>query len=217
MSGLTDQRRFARIRPNKPIPALVESTRVFILDASLDGFRIAHQDLLGDSAAVHTLSIDWDGERARLECTIEWTEAQRPAGANAKKLYHSGLQIHSMQPPARELLRELIEHHVNRALDEQRANARGIPAVAAQSFQTGGGNRFMSYEKLAGKWRATPTTDARQPPVGFTVSAALEVQEVAMLRDAFDAADEDQRGIIQQLARISIATPEGISTRKYEP
>ncbi|MEO8036207.1 MAG: hypothetical protein ABI837_17355, partial [Acidobacteriota bacterium] len=190
MNGVADQKRFARIRPIKPLPALLGSVRVFILDASLDGFRIAHQERFAESAAaVQTISIDWEGERAWLECTVEWTEAQHPAKPNAKTLYHSGLQIHSMQAHARELLREVIEHHVKRALDEQRANARGIPAVAAQSFQTGGGNRFMKHEQFAGKWRVVTTTETRQPRNGFTVSAALEDHEVAMLRDAYNAAD----------------------------
>jgi hypothetical protein len=187
-----------------------------VLDASLEGFRIAHQEHLLEAAPAHTLSLEWDGVSLGIECQVEWTEAQ-PSSRSSRTLYHSELRIAETPGHSLNLLRNLIENHVRRALDEQRANARGIPALAAQSFQTGGGRQFIMYEKVAGTWRSTPTTDPRQPASGFTVSAALDVTEVAMLREAFDAAEEDHRGIIQDLARISIATVEGIPTRKYQP
>lgn len=218
MISTGDQRKLERIRPLKPLAASAGSARAFILDASLDGFRIAHQDQVGAPGASLRFTLEWEGRIAQLECIVEWTEVQRVGKASyAKTLHHSGLRLESAPGESADVLRELIEHHVRRALDEQRANAHGIPAVAAQSYQTGKGTQFVSHELLGGNWRTTSTTDSRQPANGFTVSIDLTEDEAAMLRAAFEAADAGQKEMIKTMARLSISTPEGIPTRRYQP
>ena len=218
MTELRDQRRLERIHPLKPLAASAGAARAFILDASLDGFRIAHQDPLVAPGARLRFTLEWDGRVAQLECIVEWTEVQRVGKASyARTLHHSGLRLESAPGESAEVLRELIEHHVRRALDEQRANAHGIPAVAAQSYQTGRGTQFVRHEFLGGRWATSPTTDSRQPVNGFTVATDLTEEEAAMLRAAFEAADAGQRELIKTMARLSISTPEGIPTRRYQP
>ena len=218
MAATGEQRKLERIRPLTPLAASAGSARAFILDASLDGFRIAHQDRLAAPGASLRFTLEWDGRIAQLECVVEWTEVQRVGKASyARTLHHSGLRLHSAPGESADVLRELIEHHVRRALDEQRANAHGIPAVAAHSYQTGRGTQFVIHEFLSGQWRTTSTTDPRQPPNGFTVSTELSEDEAAMLRAAFEAADTGQREMIKTMARLSISTPEGIPTRRYQP
>ena len=218
MTGPNDQRKLERIRPLKPLAACAGAARAFILDASLDGFRIAHQDKLGAPGASLRFTLEWDGRIAQLECIVEWTELQRVGKASyAKTLHHSGLRLESAPGESADVLRELIEHHVQRALDEQVANARGIPAVAAQSYQTGKGTQFITHELLGGQWRTRTTTDPGQPAKGFTVSTDLTEEEAAMLRAAFEAADPGQKEMIKTMARLSISTPGGIPTRRYQP
>jgi hypothetical protein len=132
-------------------------------------------------------------------------------------VYHSGLTISDANPAAIAPLRELISYFVERALDEQRANARGIPATAALSFQTGKGTDFVCFEFLAGRWRRTPTKNAQQPFNGFTVSAAETDENLARLCETYEKADLDARKLIRVLAELSISKAEGIPTRKYEP
>ncbi len=218
MPNPAEQRKLERIRPLKPLPASAGSARAFILDASLDGFRIAHQEQLGAPGASIRFTLEWDGRVAHLECIVEWTEVQRIGKASyAKTLHHSGLRLESAPGESADVLRELIEHHVRRALDEQHANARGIPAIAAQSYQTGKGTQFILHELSNGIWRTMATTDPSQPANGFTVSVDLTEDEAAMLRAAFEAADAGQQEMIRTMARLSISTPEGIPTRRYQP
>lgn len=218
MSTPPEQRKLERIRPLKPLPASAGTARAFILDASLDGFRIAHQEQLVAPGASLRFTLEWDGRVAQLECIVEWTEVQRVGRASfSRTLHHSGLRLDSAPGESADVLRELIEHHVRRALDEQRANARGIPAVAAQSYQTGKGTEFTRHERVQGKWLTFSTTDPLQPVNGFTVSKDLTDDEADMLRAAFEAADDGQKEMIRTMARLSISTPEGIPTRRYQP
>jgi hypothetical protein len=56
-------------------------------------------------------------------------------------------------------------------MDEQKANARGIPPIAAQSNQAAQRTYYKRHELIGNRWRETETTDPAQPANGFTVSA----------------------------------------------
>jgi hypothetical protein len=115
-------------------------------------------------------------------------------------------------------LRELVEWHVARALDEQKANAKGIPTIAPQSFQTGKGTHYIRHEFLQGRWRETATMDSAQPSNGFTVSAEHTPGEVQMLRQSFEKDGSlANRDLIRKLAAMSISAAEGVPTRRYLP
>ncbi|HXG58023.1 MAG TPA: hypothetical protein VNL91_03280, partial [Thermoanaerobaculia bacterium] len=159
-----------------------------------------------------------EGRPVRLDCVVVRTEVERAARTEFEKtLYHSGLEIVGKDAASEQSLRHLIEECVTRALDEQRANARGIPAIAAQSFQTGKASEFIRCEFLNGKWRSSRTSDPEQPKAGFTVSADEEVSKIEMLRSAYESADDDGKKLIRTFAALSISKAEGIPTRRYNP
>lgn len=186
--------------------------RAYILDLSLSGFRVAHQHVVTAGSGT-VVELEWEGERAAIDCRVIRSHSHRGSQA-ATPVYHSGLEMVSAPPP---VIRRLIEWHVSRALDEQKANARGIPAVAAQSFQTGGGTSYVRHELVGTGWRSIPTTDPKQPPMGFTVSASTSAEEVTMLQQTFEQGDRSARQMLQKMAEISISSAAGIPTRKYTP
>lgn len=185
---------------------------MFLIDVSLKGFRVAHQEPLRVQES--DIEFDWRGDRVVASCAVVRTRAHRPDESSPRLIYHSGLELITDPPAA---LRELVAWHVARALDEQKANARGIPPEAPQSVQTGGGNRFVRHEHIGGLWRHLPTNDPKQPRTGFTVSASATEDEVAMLRETFEFGDDASRRLLRQLAELSISNPDGIPTRRYEP
>ena len=115
------------------------------------------------------------------------------------------------------MLRQLVADCVARALDEQKANARGVPATAALSFQTGKGNDYVRCELVDGAWRRTATNRPEQPANGFTVSAEEERDQVELLCQTFESADAAGRKLIQTMAEMSISKSEGVPTRRYNP
>jgi hypothetical protein len=215
-----ERRRPQRVRLAPPLKGSADAQRIYVRDVSLTGLGIAHRDPLGAPGTECKVTIEWDGHKILLRCEMRWSLPHTTGrGASAKRFWHSGMRILDALTPesGRLLLRDLVEHHVARALDEQKANARGIPAVAAQSFQTGASSTFRRHELIGVVWRSSETNERAQPPNGFTVAADHAPAEVEMLRGAYEAADRAGREMIRKLAEMSIASTAGIPTRKYEP
>ena len=206
----SERRRLQRVKLLAPLPGRIGAQRVFVLDVSRTGVRVAHQEAIGSPGDRRTVEFEWDGRRVALECTLRHSQMQR-------RIQHSGFTIVAPSPESDEVLREIIASHVERALDEQKANARGIPAISAQSFQTGNVTEYVRHVCAGGRWHAAPTPDVRQPVNGFTISAAQSASEVAMLRAAWEAGDGPARAMIQKLAALSISGIGAIPTRRYTP
>ena len=216
-----ERRRVQRVKLIEPLRGTIGTSRVFVVDVSLRGLRIAHQDTLGKTGEVVTLQTQWDGKSIMLKCQIVRTQIHRMAEtATAKTLYHSGIVITQALGMSATALRELIEAHIVRAIDEQKANARGVPPVTAASTQTPKTTtHYKRHELIGGRWRETATTDPVQPANGFTVSADHSAEEVNMLRNAFEKGDPKTGGhdLIRRLAKLSISSAEGVSTRRFMP
>ncbi len=215
-----DRRRLQRVALSQPLRATIDGTRIFLVDVSLRGLRVLHQDDIGRVGAVSTVVTNWDGHRIELRCRIVRTTLHRAAEqATSRKQYHSGLAILEAVGNSVETLRHFIEHHVERALDEQKANARGIPPrLAAQSVQTGAPVTFVRHEYSLGQWREVMTATAAQPESGFTISAQHSKTEVEMLRRAYERAPTNgDRATIRRLAALSVSSGEVVQARRYLP
>ena len=208
----------SRVKLPRALAARVGTARVFLVDASVEGIRIAHQGALPPAGQRCHLSLEWEGHPIELDCEVIHNSLFRLAkNAGEKSVYHAGLRIANAIGESRAVLRQLVADCVARALDEQKANARGLPAKAAQSFQTGKGNDFIRCELVDGAWRRTSTNRPDQPANGFTISAEEEREQVEMLCETFEIADAAGRKLIQMLAEMSISKSEGVPTRRYTP
>ena len=202
----------------RPVVARVGTARVFLLEVSLSGVLVAHQGNIPPEGASGVLMFEWDAIAVALECQVVRNTLQKMArNANEKSVYHAAMEIIRASDNAMKTLRDMISEVVARALDEQKANARGIPAVAAQTFQTGKGSQFLRLELLNGAWRRTETTRPDQPMNGFTISAEEPPEHVALLCDTYASASNENRKLIKLMAELSISKAEGIPTRRYSP
>jgi len=215
---IEERRKYQRVTLVRPLVARVGPARVFVIEASLSGVLVAHQGNIPAEGSTCVVMFEWDGIPVALECQITRNTLQKMArNANEKSVYHAGMEIVRASPEAMKTLRDLIASIVARALDEQKANARGIPAVAAQTFQTGKGTQFLRFELLNGKWRRTETTRPDQPMSGFTISAEEPADHIALLCDTYAKSDAESRKLIKLMAELSISKAEGIPTRRYSP
>lgn len=213
-----ERRRYQRITLPAPLRGTIGSVRVFVIDLSLGGIRVAHQEPLPKVGQSCTLRFEGQNGTIVLPCIVARTVVFRPAKTpHDRAVHHSGLQITAEDRWAVQPLRELITYYIERAMDEQKANARGIPATAALSFQTGKASEFLRFELVAGSWRRTPTKEPRQPLNGFTVSAAESDDHLSMLCEAYETGSIDTRRMIRTMAEMSISKEEGIPTRRYDP
>lgn len=217
LNSTPERRRYQRIHLLQPVPGVAADRQVMLVDLSLCGVRVAHQEPIGRVGSECPVSFEWQGERADLQCVIARTSVQRIRKAGyATTIYHSGLRIDEYTPEVGAVLRDIVRVHVDRALDEQRANAMGIPPQAARSAQIGGSGDFIRHELEDGRWRQVPTSNPGQPPEGFTIDASSSEVEVAMLREAYERS-ASMRETIRKMAELSVSNPDGLPARRYEP
>lgn len=216
----TERRRVQRVRLPQPLRATIGGVRAFIVDISLSGLRVMHQDEIGGVDTTCVVRAEWDGRALELHCSILRTSLHKSADASGgRATYHSGLTINRAAGVSNITLRRLIEHHVERALDEQKANARGVPPpLAAQSVQTGNATTYVRHEYKLGRWREVMTASPEQPDHGFTIAAQTTPDEVEMLRHAYERArTASEVAVIKRLAAMSVSTREVVQARRYLP
>jgi len=213
-----ERRRVQRVRPPQPLRATINGQRALIVDLSLRGLRVLHQEAAGDTSCI--IRAEWDAQPLELHCGIVRTLLHRSAEYGGRMLYHTGLTITRASESSMATLRRLIEHHVERALDEQKANARGVPPpLAAQSSPTGTvPAAYVRHELTLGRWREVMTPSAVQPDNGFTIGAHTAPAEVEMLRRAYErAATSGDVAVIRRLAAMSVSGTEVVQARRYTP
>jgi hypothetical protein len=218
-SESNERRRVQRVRLPQPLRATIDGVRAFLVDVSLRGLRVMHQEEIGRVDSKCVVRSEWDGRPMELHCSIVRTSLHRSAdNAGNRATYHSGLTITRAVGVSSVTLRRLVEHHVERALDEQKANARGIPPLAAQSIQTGVASSFIRHEYRLGRWREVTTHSPEQPDKGFTIAAHTTPSEVEMLRRAYERAKTaNDLAVIRRLAEMSVSGAEIVQARRYTP
>lgn len=212
-----ERRRFGRIRLDSPLYGTLNESRVRILELSVTGFRIAHEARFAAQQRFD-LVIDWEGRAIRVICTVVRTTLWRLAKSlGERSIYHSGLRVVESSEEAFGILRELMHERIVRALEEQKANARGIPPIAAYTHQPEKGELYRRCELVNGVWRKTETIRPNQPTNGFTISAEVDPVHVDMLCETWEHTTAEGRRLTQLLAELSISKGEGIPTRRYVP
>ncbi|HEX9162903.1 MAG TPA: PilZ domain-containing protein [Thermoanaerobaculia bacterium] len=90
----SERRRFERTRLREPISGSVGNARVYILDASLGGMRVAHQGTLPPPGAYCRIELPTDMGTIKVDCEVVRTVAQPPPlTQTTKPIFHSGLAV----------------------------------------------------------------------------------------------------------------------------
>ncbi|HYS54580.1 MAG TPA: PilZ domain-containing protein [Thermoanaerobaculia bacterium] len=212
-----DRRRFHRIHLDTPLEAHLGAVPVHLVDLSLNGARVI-SDARFTPGSDTELVFDWNDRAVQVACqVVRCTLYSFAKAPGEKSLYQTGLVIKETIGDADQVIRELIASYVIRALEEQKANARGIPPLGPYAFVIGKGDRYRRCELVDGKWRRTETTRSEQPPNGFTISADVAPYYVDLLCQTYQLTDEEGKRLTQTLAQLSINKAEGIPTRRYLP
>jgi len=217
MDRPSDRRRYGRVHLSPPFRGEIDGIPAAVSEISLTGTRLMHEQRLPQTTA-HQIRFPWNQYTIRLRGEIIRTTIKRLAKkAGETTLYESGIRITEAVGESEALLREMIADYVVRCINEQVANAQGIPPLAAYSYQSGKGDRFRRCELVHGTWRKVETVDPEQPSNGFTISADVDPREVDILCKTWELCNAEGRRLTQVLAQLSISKKEGIPTRRYLP
>lgn len=210
-----DRREFARLELPRPLAARFGNAKAFVLDVSIAAAKLAIQQDL-EPGLVDRLSFEHEGTPIVFEGEVVRSQLDREGTATARPVYHVAVKFLSALGDSDKVLREMITEYVTRALDEQKANARGIPPSAA-TFQTGVKRPvYIRCRYVNQKWVRTSTTESSQPLDGFTVAASESQEQIDMLCKTYEDADFEGRRMIRQLAEMSVGD-EVVPTRRYTP
>lgn len=214
-----DRRRYGRIQlDDDPLPATIDLVPVRIIELSVVGFRVEHTDRFPGNLERRELKLTWEGKMMQFACSVvRSTMHQLARRAGEKSIYHSGIRIEEPIGDSDLMLRDFIASRIIRALEEQKANARGIPPLGGYTYQVGKSNRFRRCEMVDGMWRKTETNRTEQPVSGFTISAEIDPTQIDLLCRTYQGLNEEGRRLTQILAELSIRKEEGTPTRRYVP
>ncbi|HEY8182695.1 MAG TPA: PilZ domain-containing protein [Thermoanaerobaculia bacterium] len=239
-------RRVQRVHLSLPVTGRFGANQVVVVDISVLGARIEHPTPLGTAAGgTGSLSFILEDEQITVDCRIVRSRLERfSAGADGLTVYHSGLEFVDPANETRMQLKAIIGRFIARALEEQKANARGVVPTSVDKmpiFKHGQltenrgdvvgaiGGSVLPTARLAkeagyvclqlekNRWKKKRTPDPGQPVDGFTVSATEDHQQIEMLCEAYERSDRDGRKMIQLFAQLSIIEGEGIPPGRFQP
>jgi len=244
---MTRNRRVARVHLTLPATGRFGVTPVVVVDISVLGARIEHHVPLGTpTGGAANLAFAWDDEDISVDCRVVRSRLEHfSVGADGLTVYHSGLEFLEPKQETREKLKRIIGRFIARALEEQKANARGLvptsvdkmpifrhgqltenPADVAEAIGSSvlptarvakeAGYICLQFEKNR-TWKKKRTHDPGQPNEGFTISASEDQSQIQMLCDAYEKSDSDGRKMIQLFAQLSIIEGEGVSPGRFQP
>lgn len=218
---------------------------VVFLDISLFGCKLEHHMPLRVKSQVR-LSFRWEDEPIEIEATVvRCALGTFATGADGITVYHSGLRFSEADPSALLTLRELMTAQIARALDEQKANARGdLPKfLSRMAIFTGGlltrnpaeldeswpRARSLPQVRIArergyvtctlekGRWRKKRTRSPDQPAEGFTVWAYEDGVQLDQLLKAYEGGDPALRSLIRACAELSLIIDDSIPPQRFSP
>lgn len=214
-----NRRRLQRIQLATPLAGKVGATEVSVTDLSLSGAGVTHGGPFQVGASVQ-LNFSWNGEQVSLPATVLRTRLVGFSGGTEKAtLYESGLLFEQKMVAQQSVLRRMIELRIERAIEEQRANARGeappeCPAEEKSPIRDCG---FLCLRLEGDRWRRAKTRNPEQPAEGFTVRASEDPDQLDMLCSVYERCDPWMKKMIRILAKISVSEASVESHRRYVP
>lgn len=214
-----NRRRLQRIQLAAPLAGRVGATEVSVTDLSLSGAGVTHGGPFQVGASVN-LHFSWNGEQVSLPATVLRSRLVGFSGGTEKAtLYESGLLFEQKVVAQQTVLRRMIELRIERAIEEQRANARGEapPECPADEMSPVRDCGFLCLRLEGDRWRRAKTRNPEQPAEGFTVRASEDPDQLDMLCSVYERCDPWMKKMIRILAKISVSEESVESHRRYVP
>ena len=89
----TERRRFPRVKLRQPLRGAAANARIYVLDASVGGLRIAHQGTLPPPGAFVRVELMTEMGSIKVDCQIMRTTAQPSITQAQKPIFQSALVI----------------------------------------------------------------------------------------------------------------------------
>ena len=105
-----DRRRHPRVKLHEPLRGVAGEARIYLVDASAGGVRIAHQAPLPPPGGFCRIEVPSEMGPIKLDCEVVRTVPQPSRSRDpAKAVYYSGLQVIATDLQSAERLRSIFD------------------------------------------------------------------------------------------------------------
>jgi hypothetical protein len=206
-----DRRIFQRLRLARPILGTLDRQNALILDLGVAGAFIEHYGVTTSSQDCR-LQFHWQGHDIEYVCEVARTLVVRVTGNDV--VSHTGLRFIEPVGESETHLHDLMAAFVGNVLAAQKANKDGVRLDKDHMalMEIGGARRtrvrgFQRYRlQPGGGWIHRTTLDPKQPADGFTVAAYEHEEDLEVLCNAYEIADEEGRRLIRLVSELSVRT-----------
>ncbi len=243
MSRSPRMRAIARIHLAMPLVGRIAGRNIVIRDVSLTGLRAEHDFPLKVGAELH-LAFTW--RESEIELTAVVIRCKFETFSKSLTVYQSGLRFSESRSSGARRLRAQITNELSRALEEQKANARGdVPKfiermvifargghltenqsdvayryeseIALPYYRIARERGYVRYSLEKNGWTRKRTHSPDQPVEGFTLWSHEDGEQVELLCDAYDRGDESTRWTIRTCAELSLIIDDSIPPQRFMP
>ncbi|HUP47210.1 MAG TPA: hypothetical protein VNA04_00320 [Thermoanaerobaculia bacterium] len=206
--AVDDRRSFQRLKLAKPILAAMDGRSALILDIGISGAFIEHGGRAMPGLRTR-LSFRWQGAEVAFDSEVTRSAVVREGGEEGI-VSQSGVTFLGGHGDAEERLQQMMGTFVGHVLAAQRANAsaesleRGAILGQIGQARRGRASGLVRYRWNGKAWSHAPTQSRQQPSDGFTVAAYEDEDELAVLCETYQAADEEGRRLIRLVAELSV-------------
>jgi hypothetical protein len=121
-------------------------------------------------------------------------------------VYQSGVSFKDIGKAEHDLLLDLLVHEAQEQVIEWESNLQGVerPRSRKPARQSVVALRFLALRRRAQGWEQRITSDPNQPGDGITIVDGTSEEDIAVLKETYDTADEAMRELMRRVATVAI-------------
>jgi hypothetical protein len=121
-------------------------------------------------------------------------------------VYQSGVSFTNIGKAEHDLLLDLLVHEAQEQVIEWESNLQGVerPRARKPARQSAVALRFLALRRRESGWEQRITSDPNQPVDGITIVEGTAEEDIAVLKETYDNADDAMRELMRRVATVAI-------------
>jgi hypothetical protein len=121
-------------------------------------------------------------------------------------VYQSGVSFTNIGKTEQDLLLDLLVHEAQEQVIEWESNLQGVerPRARKPARESAVTRRFVALRQRGSGWEQKITSDPNQPADGITIVEGTAEEDIAVLKETYENADNAMRELMRRVATVAI-------------
>lgn len=121
-------------------------------------------------------------------------------------VYQSGVSFTNIGKAENDLLLDLLVHEAQEQVIEWESNLQGVerPRARKPARESAVTRRFVALRRKGSVWEQRITSDPNQPADGITIVEGTAEEDIAVLKETYENADNAMRELMRRVATVAI-------------